>query len=307
MASGKFLRSLIHQARRYPLYSSARGSIFASAVDASRAPTSQKHLTSFSSHVMHSVGVSPCKIPPSVVWCHRFSTTFSSGNLEKDLYSQSEVDDDTEEDGEASDGWEDDDETEPEYGDGGAGGGVALQNVPWGERVLSVAREVLLQLGDDMDLYAFKTTPRGYIYARLDKLSNKYGCPDIDELEKYNQEYKKKLDEIGEAGDIPNDLALEVSSPGAERLLKVPDDLDRFKELPMRVCYVEEESKCVEKESIFLLENVDTKSGTCEWKLADVKANNNLTGKGRPLSRKLKDWRLKLPYAMIKKVSLYIE
>lgn len=57
-------------------------------------------------------------------------------------------------------------------GDGGDGGGVVLQGVPWGERALSIAREVLLQFGDEMELYAFKTTPRGYVYVRLDKLSN---------------------------------------------------------------------------------------------------------------------------------------
>lgn len=49
-----------------------------------------------------------------------------------------------------------------------------LQNVAWGEKVLSIAREVLLQFGDDIKLYAFKTTPRGYIYVRLDQLSHEY-------------------------------------------------------------------------------------------------------------------------------------
>lgn len=47
-----------------------------------------------------------------------------------------------------------------------------LRDVAWGERVLSIAREVLLQFGDDFDLHAFKVSPRGYIYVRLDKLSN---------------------------------------------------------------------------------------------------------------------------------------
>jgi hypothetical protein len=32
----------------------------------------------------------------------------------------------------------------------------------------------------------------------------------MDELESYNQEFKKRLDEIGALGDIPDDLALEV-------------------------------------------------------------------------------------------------
>lgn len=49
-----------------------------------------------------------------------------------------------------------------------------LQNVAWGEKVLSIAHEVLQQFGDDIKLYAFKTTPRGYIYIRLDQLSHEY-------------------------------------------------------------------------------------------------------------------------------------
>ncbi|KAL9668051.1 hypothetical protein QQ045_002424 [Rhodiola kirilowii] len=304
MAASRLLRSLvIHNARRRSFDSFSCATRFAAAADASKTPTLHQHMPSFPSFAKHRVGIDQCKILYSS-GCHRFASNGSFAKDEKDVNSQSR--DKSEEEEEDSDGWEDDDETEPEYGDGGAGGGVVLQNVPWGERVLSVAREVLLQYGDGMELYAFKTTPRGYIYVRLDKLSNIYGCPDIEELEKYNQEYKKKLDEIGKSRDIPDDLAIEVSSPGAERLLKVPDDLTRFKDLPMRVCYVEEVSTRV-KESVFLLENIDTESGTCEWKLADVKANSNLTGKGRPLSRKLKDWRLKLPYAMFKKASLYLD
>lgn len=32
----------------------------------------------------------------------------------------------------------------------------------------------------------------------------------MEELESYNHEYKKKLDEAGELGQIPDNLALEV-------------------------------------------------------------------------------------------------
>lgn len=38
----------------------------------------------------------------------------------------------------------------------------------------------------------------------------RYGCPSMEELETYSQEYKKKLDEVGAQGEIPDDLALEV-------------------------------------------------------------------------------------------------
>lgn len=32
----------------------------------------------------------------------------------------------------------------------------------------------------------------------------------MEELESYNQEFKKRLDEVGALGDIPDDLAVEV-------------------------------------------------------------------------------------------------
>ena len=79
-------------------------------------------------------------------------------------------------DEETTDGWEEEDEVDPEVGDGGDGGGVVLQGCSWGERALSIAHQVLLLRADsdDIKLFAFKTTPRGYVYVRLDKLSHKY-------------------------------------------------------------------------------------------------------------------------------------
>ncbi|KAJ1400912.1 hypothetical protein SESBI_29211 [Sesbania bispinosa] len=220
----------------------------------------------------------------------------------------------TSDEGATTDGWEEEDEAEPKLGDGGSGGGIALQNVPWGQRAFSIAEEVLMQFSEDIKLYAFKTTPRGYVYVRLDKLTNEYGCPSMEELESYNQEYKKRLDEVGALGEIPDDLALEhnfalkVSSPGAERILKVPDDLSRFKDMPMRVCYTEYiESNCTERDGIFLLDSIEKDSEICVWKLADVRENRDPLRKGRPLSRKQKDWRLQLPFSLHRMVTLYLE
>ncbi|KAG6382496.1 hypothetical protein SASPL_157832 [Salvia splendens] len=88
------------------------------------------------------------------------------------------------------DSWEEEDEAEPEVGDGGDGGGVVLNNCPWGEKALSIAQEVLREFSEEMQLYAFKTSPRGYIYVRLDKLSNEYGCPSMDEIEAFSRQYR---------------------------------------------------------------------------------------------------------------------
>ncbi|KAK1423142.1 hypothetical protein QVD17_18437 [Tagetes erecta] len=204
--------------------------------------------------------------------------------------------------------WEEEDETEPEIGDGGDGGGIVLQNCPWGERVLSIAQDVLQQFGDDIEIFAFKTSPHGYIYVRLDRLCNEYGCPSIEDIERYNHELSKKLEEAGAVGDIPSDLALEVSSPGADRLLRIPDDLQRFKHMAMRVKYVEhDDPKSPGKEGVFFLESIEVESGSCVWRLADVKENRDPASKGRPMTRKQKDWRLKLPYERLEQVTLYLD
>ncbi|KAL2519262.1 Uncharacterized protein family UPF0090 [Abeliophyllum distichum] len=205
------------------------------------------------------------------------------------------------------DSWEEEDDAEPEVGDGGDGGGIVLQNCAWGQQALAIAQEVILQFGEDMELYAFKTSPRGYIYVRLDKLSNEYGCPSMEEIESFSRQYKKILDEVGATGAIPDDLALEVSSPGADRLLRVPDDLSRFEDMPMIVSYTEDsDTGCSEKTGVYFLDSIETESGCCIWKLADVKENRDPLAKGRPMSRKQKDWRLKLPYAKVKRVSVYL-
>ncbi|KAL6349933.1 hypothetical protein AAG906_002040 [Vitis piasezkii] len=308
--SSRIPTSLLHTIPR-SLFSSSISSNNLSFRTLSTLPSSPQNpfsSSSFSPPISHFVGfpfkpASSFSSSPTL----RFLNTNSSDHIDskEDHPHQYETSE-----GETTDGWEEEEEeeVEPEIGDGGDGGGIVLQNVPWGERVLSIAREVLLQFGGDMELFSFKTTPRGYIYVRLDKLSNKYGCPSMEEIERYNLEYKKKLDEMGALGEIPHNLAIEVSSPGAERLLKVPDDLDRFKDMPMRVSYVEDvETQCLEKDGVFMLESIKKESANCVWKLANVRENRDPLGKGRPLSRKQKDWRLNLPFEMFRRVTLYLE
>ena len=58
-------------------------------------------------------------------------------------------------------------------GDGGSGGGVVLNNVPWGERALSIALEALSKFHGEVKLFAFKTTSQGHVFVRLDKPSDK--------------------------------------------------------------------------------------------------------------------------------------
>ena len=101
-------------------------------------------------------------------------------------------------------------------------------------------------------------------------------------------------------------FVLKVSSPGAERILKVPDDLDRFKDMAMRVYYSEDaESNSTEKTGVFLLDSIEQEN--CVWKLADVKENRDPGSKGRPFSRKQRYWRLKLPFDRHGMTMMYLE
>lgn len=62
-----------------------------------------------------------------------------------------------------------------QFGDGGDGGGVVLRGIKWGENAFSIANDVLKLYFDaeDIKIFAFKVSPKGYIYIRLDKVSQK--------------------------------------------------------------------------------------------------------------------------------------
>nr|DAD31495.1 TPA_asm: hypothetical protein HUJ06_010346 [Nelumbo nucifera] len=153
----------------------------------------------------------PTSSIPSSVTFRTLATKSSADSEESDSGGIDPDQDEALEDGDITDGWEEEDDADPQIGDGGDGGGIVLRDVPWGKRVLSIAHEILLQFSEDMKLFSFKTSPRGYIYVRLDKLSNKYGCPSMEEIENYSCLYKKRLEEVGQTGEIPDDLALEVT------------------------------------------------------------------------------------------------
>lgn len=57
------------------------------------------------------------------------------------------------------------------------------------------------------------------------------------------------------------------------------------------------------KSAVFFLESVVAESEICIWKIADVRKHRDPASKGRPLSRKQKDLRFKLPSSVRRKFS----
>ncbi|KAG6528499.1 uncharacterized protein LOC122039831 [Zingiber officinale] len=195
-------------------------------------------------------------------------------------------------------------------GDGAAGGGISLAGNWWDNEALTIAQEVSVTFDGDLKIYAFKTTTNSDIRVRIEKLSTRYGSPSMEDIEAFSTVYRSRLDEAELAGKLP-DISLEVSSPGLERVVHVPEELERFKDRPMYVKYVVDSDNDVatsssqEKDGVFSLISLDVESGQCTWGIADVKVNRQKAGKGRPLSKKQREWRLQTSFESLRLVRLH--
>ncbi|XP_027339279.1 uncharacterized protein LOC113853035 [Abrus precatorius] len=224
-----------------------------------------------------------------------------------------EVDDDEDGVGGGDETFDEEEEYEdedgvPYAGDGGAGGGISLAGTWWDKKALAIAKEVTVSFDGDLQIYAFKTLVNSTIQVRIEKLSNKSGSPSMEDIEAFSTTYRAKLDEAEIAKFVPDNLSLEVSSPGVERIVRIPDDLDRFKERPMYVKYTindDSNNPSAEGDGVFKLESFDMETKCCTWGLADVKVNRQKAGKGRPLSKKQREWRLSTPFDSLRFVRLH--
>ncbi|GAA0144125.1 hypothetical protein LIER_04650 [Lithospermum erythrorhizon] len=201
-------------------------------------------------------------------------------------------------------------EAETYAGDGSGGGGTSLAGTAWDKSALSIAEEVALSFDGELGIYAFKTLLNATIQVRIERLTTKSGSPTMLDIEAFTTAYRARLDEAMVSGSIPENISLEVSSPGVERILRIPQDLERFKDRSMYVKYVAEAAKTgslSENDGIFRLVSFDLDTQSCTWGLADVRVNREKAGKGRPLSKKQREWRLETPFDMLQLVRLHSE
>ena len=190
------------------------------------------------------------------------------------------------------------------------GGNIDTASTPWGELALECVRAVLAdeknmdEFEGKLKLFAFKAIPSTKrIMISVDDLDDQYGSPNLDDLIAVS----RKLNELAESKGFPDDVAIEVASPGAERKLTIPEDLSRFRELKMKVVYKDNENDNLENETMILnVEDFEEENGLVVFRLADVQENRP-PKKGMPMSKKKKEWRKKVKYADIASVNLYID
>lgn len=106
----------------------------------------------------------------------------------------------------------------------------------------NLARECLQE---NFQLYNLHVhySPKGMrIVVILDKLSDPYGSPNISDCSEFSRRFSLLLKSRRPQG-LPEDYTLEVSSPGAERELRTPQEWKRFKNLPMKIFFKDKEQK----------------------------------------------------------------
>ncbi|GER47855.1 ribosome maturation factor RimP [Striga asiatica] len=201
-------------------------------------------------------------------------------------------------------------EAEPSVGDGAGGGGISLAGTSWDQKALDLAQEVTVSFDGELGIYAFRTLLNASIQVRIERLTNKSGSPNMADIEDFTTRYQARLDEAEATGSIPVNIYLEVSSPGVERVVRIPEDFERFKDRNLYVKYAFEavgSSSFSEHDGVFRLLSYDSGAKSCTWGLANVRVNRENSGKGRPLSKKQKEWRLETPLDSLRLVRLYSE
>ena len=175
------------------------------------------------------------------------------------------------------------------------------------------------------------SSAQGLVVLRLDKEDDRYGSPTLDDIGLFSKMYGEILrEEIGE--DLADDLEVEISSPvrtslhvrkgdptplaapsdpsfrsflyacakGAERQLRIPEDLSRYAHLPVRLRIPKHlmpdflvDSKNPQKfpngeASVIVQLNAAPESQACEFAFVKSKANENVFGR-KKMRKVLKD------------------
>ncbi|XVF37109.1 hypothetical protein REPUB_Repub19eG0117300 [Reevesia pubescens] len=101
-----------------------------------------------------------------------------------------------------------------------------------------------------------------------------------------------------------------VLSPGVERVVRIPHDLHRFIDRSMYEKYVTkiaESGSLSEADGVYRLVSFDMETKCCIWGIADVRINREKAGKGRPLSKMQREWRLETAFDSLRLVRLNCE
>ncbi|PSC68783.1 water dikinase [Micractinium conductrix] len=244
-------------------------------------------------------------------WQHRLRRCLASKAAAQDELEEGEEEDDDDDEGiDAVGNLRAPPEEEFEEFEDSIGPELSTGDVEWGEKALAVVQQLLADPAaagglQDIELFSFRAIPSSKrLDIRLDKMTDQYGSPSLDDVAEFSRAFNTAYEAaLGEAA--AGEIEVEVSSAGAERQVRVPGELQRFAELPMKVEYSLEEDK-VDTKVLTFVEH-EAASAVTRWRLADVRVNRSAAGKGRGLNKKQRESIVELPLAAVRRVNLHID
>lgn len=186
--------------------------------------------------------------------------------------------------------------------------------------LVKISQEILQNcFFDGIKIYNIKLTKiynDYHILIQLDNIKHTYGSVSLDLCERFSNDFidslDKKLLEDKLKYNLPLDLnldnySLEVSSAGAERELRLPDELFRFQGLPIKITYrtmnsTKDKEEKKEKIVTFLKREGDILS-FLEYMTKDKKRKL----KKQKMENNTQIKRLEIPINDLLKANLYLE
>lgn len=188
-------------------------------------------------------------------------------------------------------------------------------NTPWGRTALAVARSILSSDEDgseQLSLWSFKAHASSKkIEIRLDKLSDRYGSPSLDDVSSFSRKFAEQLAEaLGE--EAAGEIEVEASSAGAARKLRLPRDLERFAEMPLAVAPKagSAAAEAIPKPHpaplrvISIEEEGEGEGAKITFATADVRVTRGNRGR---LTKKQLEARFEVSVSDLEKVTLYVD
>ncbi len=168
-----------------------------------------------------------------------------------------------------------------------------------------IAKEVLTEGFCIHDFKIIHSRKNVHLQVYLDNTKNTSGSPTVAECASYLRIYRSRLEDFiqtqSEESSLSKKHTIEVSSPSAEREIKVPDELERFSASFMKVQYFEKKNRVQCSEVLFF--RGFEGSSQLLWQIADVKFNKQ---QGKSKKNKVNPI-FKIPLQEIRQVNLFVD
>jgi ribosome maturation factor RimP len=109
----------------------------------------------------------------------------------------------------------------------------------------------------------------------LDKPAAEWGTPNVADCENFCRKSDIEILKLAEQGKIAKDYILEVSSPGAERVLRNESEWERFKGKPMKLRY----NISTGTSETIIADYIRSKEGITYWKIFQTKKDKKARNK----------------------------